>query len=37
MTVADKIGVVLMVVLSPLGWLAGRWIAAVITTFLTRR
>jgi hypothetical protein len=37
MTVADNIGVVLMVVFSPLTWLAGKWIAAVATTFLTRR
>jgi len=37
MTVADKTGVVLMIVLSPLGWLAGRWIVAIITMFLTRR
>jgi hypothetical protein len=37
MTVADKTGVVLMVLFSPLTWLAGKWIVAVVTTFLTRR
>jgi len=35
--IADIVGIVLMVALLPITWLAGKWIAPIVTTFLGRK